>query len=176
VATTERRRRLDLVLDPEFVADLSTVDASEIRHRRRIAELEEMDLSYLRRLLQGRIDIITVELSRRGETYSHDDASIVAHLSVILAAGESNADVQRFITPIEPSRAGEYRRRIESIVGDAKWSDVESRTPEELAEVIEQLKIHEKEVSEKRRRVQRVNDLLVRELARRAEASVQEAL
>lgn len=166
------RRRLDQVLDPDFTTDLASLDIAEVRHRRRLAELEEMDLSYLRRLLQGRIDIITVELSRRDSLHDQDDATIVAHLAVILAAGESNTSMQRFLTPVEPSRTGDYRRRIESVVGDAKWSDVEARTPDELREALHQLKIHEREVSEKRRRVQRVNDLLVQELARRAEHSV----
>lgn len=170
------RRRLDHVLDPEFVTDLAGLDISEVRHRRRVAELEEMDLSYLRRLLQGRIDIITVELSRSQEVHSHDDATIVAHLAVILAAGEKQSGGQRFLTPVEPSRIGDHRRRIEAVIGDAKWSDVESRTPEELEEALVQLRIHEREISEKRRRVQRINDLLVRELTRRAEASVPDAL
>ena len=173
------RRRIDQVLDPEFTADLASLEISEVRHRRRIAELEEMDLSYLRRLLQGRIDIITVELSRRDQLHEQDDATIVAHLAVILAAGESNSSARRFITNEGPSRAGEYRRRIESVVGDAKWSDVEACTPDELQAALDQLRIHEREVSEKRKRVQRVNDVLVGELARRAEASVsssQEAL
>lgn len=175
---TPSRRRIDQVLDPDFTTDLSSLDISEIRHRRRSAELEEMDLSYLRRLLQGRIDIITVERSRRDVLHDQDDATIVAHLAVILAAGESNSSSQRYVSTDEPTRAGEYRRRIESAVGDTRWSDVESCTPEELQEALNQLRIHEREVSEKRRRVQRVNDLLVQELARRAERSVasQEAL
>lgn len=169
---TPSRRRLDQVLDPDFTTDLASLDISEIRHRRRMAELEEMDLSYLRRLVQGRIDIVTVELTRRGDLHHRDDATIVAHLAVILAAGESNSDGQRYISIDEPTRTGEYRRRIESVIGDARWSDVESRTPEQLQEGLSQLRIHEREVSEKRRRVQRVNDLLVRELTRRAERSV----
>lgn len=166
------RRRIDQVLDPEFTTDLPALEITEIRHRRRMAELEEMDLSYLRRLLQGRIDIITVELSRRDEFHHQDDATIVAHLAVILAAGESSASPQRFIGGDEPSRAGEYRRRIEAVVGDPRWSDVESSTPEHLRDALNQLRIHEREVSEKRKRVQRVNDLLVAELARRAEGSI----
>lgn len=172
------RRRLDQVLDPDFTADLGSMEIDEVRHRRRLAELEEMDLSYLRRLLQGRIDIVTVELTRRNELHDQDDETIVAHLAAILSAGETHTSMGRHVPQEEPSRIGEYRRRIESVVGDARWSDVEASTPEELKDALTQLRIHEREVSEKRRRVQRVNDMLVQELARRAEGSVasQEAL
>src|SRR5207244_1775351 len=45
--------------------DLAVLTLSELRTLRRDAQREEADLSYVRRLLQGRIDILRAELARR---------------------------------------------------------------------------------------------------------------
>ena len=54
------QRRIDRVLDPRFVAGVGRLDLAELRSRR-----EEADVSFLRRLLQGRLDILRAELVRR---------------------------------------------------------------------------------------------------------------
>src|SRR5262249_28460895 len=46
--------------------DLSALLLTELRALRRDAQRDEADLSYVRRLLQGRIDILRAELARRG--------------------------------------------------------------------------------------------------------------
>lgn len=48
--------------------DLTVLRLSELRALRRDAQRDEADLSYVRRLLQGRIDILRAELARRGPT------------------------------------------------------------------------------------------------------------
>lgn len=166
------RRRIDLVLDPTFVTGLSHLSVEEIRRRRRIAELEEVDLSYLRRLVQGRIDIVKMELSRRSQSNSRDDRAIIAHLADILAADEQFVSSGRFITLTEPSRVGERRRQIEALVGDPRFSEIESRNSAELEEFLGLLGHHEREISDQRKAVQQVIDQCVAEIARRAEASV----
>ncbi|MEV7125250.1 ABC transporter permease [Streptomyces sp. NPDC093260] len=46
--------------------DLTAASLPELRALRRRAQRDEADLSYVRRLLQGRIDILRAELARRG--------------------------------------------------------------------------------------------------------------
>ncbi|MBN0045110.1 aerial mycelium formation protein [Streptomyces actuosus] len=48
--------------------DLAALSLHELRTVRRDARRDEADLSYVRRLLQGRIDILRAELARRGPT------------------------------------------------------------------------------------------------------------
>lgn len=163
-------RRLDQVLDPSFTADLDQVDVDEIRHRRHIAELEETDLSYLRRLVQGRIDIVKAEMSRRNP--SHHDRDIVAHLADILAADEEVVSSGRFIALIEPSRVGNRRRQAEELIADPRFTEIESRNTAELEEFLDLLSHHERAISDQRKAVQEVIDQCVRELARRAGASL----
>ena len=57
------RRRIDRVLADDFATDLSSLDLDEVRARRREAEQEKADLSYVRRMLQGRMDILRAELA-----------------------------------------------------------------------------------------------------------------
>src|SRR5919198_473676 len=65
------KRRIDRVLDPRFVADVEGLALDELRSRRSEAEEEERSISYLRRLLQGRIDILRAELARRARGGDH---------------------------------------------------------------------------------------------------------
>ena len=61
------QRRIDRVLDPRFTDGVERLDLAELRSRREEAEAEEADVSYLRRLLQGRLEqavLVQVEQCR----------------------------------------------------------------------------------------------------------------
>ena len=62
------RRALDRVLAPDFLDDLQGMDLPTLREHRTVAEQEEADLSYARRLIQGRLDLLGAEEAapRRG--------------------------------------------------------------------------------------------------------------
>ena len=77
-------RRIDRVLSEGYLEGLSSLPLPEVRELRDQAEQEEADLSYLRRMLQGRVDIINAELARRRGDAS-DGASIIDQLPRILA-------------------------------------------------------------------------------------------
>ncbi|WP_393081304.1 AmfC protein [Streptomyces sp. LN704] len=60
-------QRTDSPLPPDSPQpDLTLLRLPELRTLRRDAQRDEADLSYVRRLLQGRIDILRAELARRG--------------------------------------------------------------------------------------------------------------
>ncbi|MCZ9339603.1 hypothetical protein NGM37_17715, partial [Streptomyces sp. TRM76130] len=66
-------------------ADLTVLSLPELRALRRDAQREEADLSYVRRLLQGRIDILRAELARRGPApAAAEGQSVVERLPEIL--------------------------------------------------------------------------------------------
>ncbi|MGH3667653.1 MAG: hypothetical protein ACRDU7_05145 [Acidimicrobiia bacterium] len=62
---SEHRRRIDTVLEPDYLADISGADLDELRRRRETAEDVEAQISYYRRLLHGRVDLLNFELRRR---------------------------------------------------------------------------------------------------------------
>lgn len=163
------RRRIDRVLAPDYVADLEQLDLTEVRARRDDAAQEETDLSYLRRLLHGRIDIVKAEQKRRAEGGS---SSVVERLAEILAdnaVGRAPAGAGRH-QPLEPSRAEAHRRHVEALVSDADLSDVTSLPDERLDLALRTYVAEEASVSQRRREVQRVVDLLNDQIARRYRA------
>ncbi len=158
------RRRIDQVLAEDFASGLGDLGIDELRVRRREAEQEEADLSYIRRMLQGRMDILRAELARRADG-SGD--TIVAHLSEVLAdAGRSDHGLGRFLR-VEPSRVDEHRRVVEQVIADVGVSDVENHSDDELRASLGRLEGFERGVSEDRQRVQHVMDALTKEVAAR---------
>jgi hypothetical protein len=159
------RRRIDKVLAEGFATDLAGLDMDELRSRRREAEQEEADLSYVRRMLQGRMDILRAELARRAG--SNGDDKIVEHLSAVLAdTGRSDHGLGRFLT-VEPSRVDEHRRLVEQVIADIGISDVEGRSDDDLRGALGRLEEFEQRVSEDRHAVQGVMDKLTAEVAGR---------
>jgi hypothetical protein len=83
-------RRIDRVLSEGYLDGLASLPLAEVRELRDEAEQEEADLSYLRRMLQGRVDIIEAELARRRGEFG-DSGSIIDQLPRILADDRSPA-------------------------------------------------------------------------------------
>jgi len=158
-------RRIDRVLDPAFLADLTGLEMDELRDRRRQAEQEEVDHSYLRRLLQGRIDIMRAEQGWR-VAGSGDD--LVAHLSEVLGDEQpaSAHGLGRHCT-LEPTQPGIHRRHYEVLLDDVSLSDVRARTDKELRATLDIFIAEERRVSVQRRAVQEVMDHFSEEIGRR---------
>jgi hypothetical protein len=171
-------RRIDRVLRDDYLTDIGTVSLAELRARRDDAEQEETDVSYLRRLVQGRIDILRAELARRS---GEGTGSLLADLPQILgetAPRGAPRGLGRHST-VEPSRADEHRRYVESIVADVDLSDVAARTDDELRSALDVFLREESDLSEKRRRIFAVLDVCSAEITRRyrdGEADVSDLL
>jgi len=164
-ATGRGNRRIDRVLAEDFLVGLTALPLSDVRARRADAEQEEVDLSYLRRMVQGRVDVLRAELRRRD---TPGDRSLVEGLADILA-DEPRAPARgsgRY-SAVEPSRADSHRRYGEALVADIGLSDVSSRSTAELAEDLRTLAREEHSLSSKRRAVQQVMDDCSAEIARR---------
>ncbi|MGH8914163.1 MAG: aerial mycelium formation protein, partial [Acidimicrobiia bacterium] len=81
---SEHRRRIDTVLEPEYLEDIADVDLDELRQRREAAEDVETQISYYRRLLHGRMDLLNFELRRRS---GEEKRTLLEALPEILAEG-----------------------------------------------------------------------------------------
>jgi hypothetical protein len=177
------RRRVDRVLAPDFLTGLPQLGLDEVRARRGDAEQEEVDLSYARRLLQGRLDILRAEQTSRRTAgvvirEQRTDVEIVGALSRILADGpRTDHGMGRYLGAVEPSRVGEHRREAERAVADVGSSDLAAMSDPVLAEAIDHLGDIEVRISRTRRSVQSVVDSLTEEIARRyASGEVEVAL
>jgi len=168
------RRALDHVLAPEFLAGIGEVSLADLRERRDVAEQEEADLSYARRLVQGRLDLIGAESRRRAGVdgavdapAARSDAELVASLTTILADSKRSDHGSGRYSSVEPSRVGEHRRRAEAAVSDPRMSDVAAMDDEQLAAARDRLVELEQELSTDRHRVQVVMDACTDEISRR---------
>jgi hypothetical protein len=171
------RRRIDRVLAPDYAEGIAQRPLADVRALRDEAAQEETDLSYLRRLLHARIDIVRAEQQRRLDGGS---APVVDQLATILSANAVGpaTGLGRYQTQ-EPSRAEAHRRKIEALVSDVDLSDVSSLSDEKLDLALRTFIGEEASVSQRRREVQAVVDLLNAEIAdryQRGSASVDELL
>ena len=133
---------------------------------RREAEQEETDLSYLRRVLQGRLDILRAELARRGGEPIEDLVEALPHI----LADESGSTAPHGLgrhQAMEPSRADEHRRHVERLVADVDLSDPSAHDDASLQQVLDTLEREEQDVSDTRRQVQTVMDACTAEITRR---------
>nr|WP_218888653.1 aerial mycelium formation protein [Saccharopolyspora hordei] len=159
------RRRIDRVLSPDYTSGIENLELSEVRALRDEAAQEETDLSYLRRVLHARIDIVRAEQRRRVEGGS---TSVVEQLVNILsdnAVGPATGSGRYQTT--EPSRAEAHRRHVEALVSDVDLSDVTSLSEAKLEQALQAYTAEEDSVSQRRREVQAVVDRLNAEIARR---------
>lgn len=156
-------RRINRLLDPSYVADLSGLVLAEVRTRRDDAAQEETDLSYLRRLLHARIDIVRAEQRRRRDGGS---VPVAAELARILSAHALGPAIGsgRF-QPLEPSQG--HRRNIDALVSDVDLSNVGSLSGEQLSTALQAYCRQEKSVSQRRRQVQQVMDTFNAEIGAR---------
>ncbi len=158
-------RRIDRIRDPSYLDGIEGHALDDVRARRDECMAEREYLSLLRRLVQGRAEILKAELSSRG---SGDERPLVDRLSEILASDQpvtSRGEAMRVTLPEEEMLLA--RRRVERLVADAGISDPSDLDDERLQEAIEVLGGEEREVSAQRTDVHRVLDALQEELKRR---------
>jgi hypothetical protein len=161
--------------------DLTLLSLAELRTLRRDAQRDEADLSYVRRLLQGRIDILRAELARRGPTsvVATGEPSVVERLSEILTdAPARHRSSARHVTLGTPHNE-EYRLLAAEMLGEVELSDLQARTDVELDTAMGRLVRYEQQVSGRRQRLQRTADDCSAEIARRyreGEAQVDDLL
>lgn len=155
--------------------DLHTLRLPELRTLRRSAQQDEADLSYVRRLLQGRIDILRAELARR----SCAGSPLLDLLPEILADTPSRQRSSARHVTLGAPRGEEYRELAEEMLAEVELSDLTARTDDELHDAMGRLVRYEQQVSRRRQDVQRTADDCSTEIARRyreGEAQVDDLL
>ena len=156
---------VDALLAPDLLEDVATRPMADVRSLRRQAEQEEVNLSYTRRLLQGRLDIVRRELQRRAD---HDGRSLVDLLPEILAEkGRGPAHGLGRHQTVQPSAPEEYESWVNALTPGVDLSAVTDLPDADLEEATRALAEAESGLSERRRGVQQVMDALAAELGRR---------
>jgi hypothetical protein len=164
---TEGHRRIDRIRDPSYLEGLEGRSLEDVRAQREECLAEREYLSLLRRLVQGRAEILRAELDERGT--DEDRGPLVDRLAGILAGdeqgGSSRGEALKIGVPEDEMLLA--RRRVERLVADAGISDPQSLDDDQLAEAVEILAREEHTVSEARAVVISILDTVQDELKRR---------
>jgi hypothetical protein len=161
-------RRIDRIRDPAFLQALHELPLDQLRERRDDCLAEREYLSLLRRLLQGRAEILRAELD--GRAAGEDRSDLIDRLTTILSDDDhhpvtSRGEAVRVVVPDEEMLLA--RRRVERLASDVGISDPTSLDDGALGDAIERLAIEEHNVSDARLQVIGILDTLQDELKRR---------
>ena len=170
----DNRRRIDIVLEPEYVEGLDALDLDELRRRRNTAEDVEAQISYYRRLLHGRMDLLNFELRRRG---GEEERTLLEALPENLASGLilGNEPNLRHIETMPPIPTSTGRRLIDKIMDDGVLTQLPDLSEAELVEAIDRLREVETELSNQRQQLHLVIDAMQDEIVSRYRSEQGEA-
>lgn len=157
-------RRIDRILEPSYLEGLGGLTIEELRAKREECEEEEWSLSFIRRMLHARLDILEDEQKQRAT--GGPRRSIVERLPEILS-DEDRSHRGSFPKLDAPPMVDNPKRHVEKLITNDTLLRMSELSDDEIASVIATLRMAEGDVSESRRAVQAVLDPIVEELARR---------
>lgn len=171
--------QLDQIADPAYVAGLTERPLVDVRAMRNHCQQLENALSYARRLVQGRLDIVGGEFKRRRDGGEPGTLSDLVHRLPELLADEGHASSGVARPPQEMESVSEvadaYEARLDQILSIGQLGQTASMTDNQLAQMVEKLRDFEREISQRRHDLHTRIDQLQAEITRRyrtGEASV----
>ncbi len=152
---------------------LEKLSLDELRERRQALQTSEQALSYVRRLVQGRLDIVLNEREHRSTgTGSRDAAAVVADLPRILSehvAGGGRGPLSSVTAPpadVEEVVA-EAVAGVDHVIDAARLGSLGELPDGEIDSIIERLAATETRVSQQRRALHAAIDQVQAEIVRR---------
>jgi hypothetical protein len=160
---------LDRILADDYLDGIATVPVARLRELRSECQAVETQVSYLRRMVQGRHDIVTGELARRSRGGDRFDvADLVERLPEILADRIHAPGPGRLPSGMEPGELeGTMVDRLDEITERVPIESPGHADDEQLRAVAADLEALEHEVSACRRRLFDRIDALQTEITRR---------
>lgn len=165
--TDRTQRREDRIFDPAYLDEVKTVDMPGLRAMRDECAAFEVELSYARRLLQGKLDIIRHALERRLDGGASNIEALIVKLPSILSDEGPPGAGQRFQKILLPKAAENQRRQVERLASESTLANIDDLSSDELDGIVERLAEAETRTSTERRHVQKILDEIHAELVRR---------
>jgi hypothetical protein len=164
---TQQRRRIDQVMEESFTNDIENISIDELRSRRVICDDLDTELSYYRRMLHGRMDLLDFELRRRS---GEETRSLIEALPEILAdspSGRTSNPLDRELSLELPELAGSGNRQVDHVLSDGFLGRLPTTDTEDLRSIRELLSETEQVVSLQRRSVYDAHEIITGEITRR---------
>ncbi len=160
---------LDRLLDPNYLADVDGLSLDDIRRMRAECQEAEASLSYLRRLIQGRMDIVHAYMERPEGKAAPDLSSVVENLAGILAGPgrAGGAGHNPVLYSPDTDDMAELTTELDGILGADDVARLTELDDTQLADLAERLRALEVRVSAERRGLHERIDTLQAELVAR---------
>lgn len=159
------------ILTPEYLSDVSALSLDELRTRRSECQEAESALSYLRRLVQGRMDIVGAYVDSASDGGAPDLSALVDSLPEILAGGGGRMIGGPGRNPVlhspDTETLSEVTGELDQILGADNLSGLAHQDRAELMALFEELRSLEQRVSSERRGLHERIDTLQAELVQR---------
>lgn len=157
----------EVLVPTEQLDRLGELSTQELREQRAACEAAEEGLSYARRLLQGRLDILRAGLVRHDDDAAPD---LLGELPAILADPQQRSDdpLQARVSRVRvPKDAERYAQLLDDVLAEDEAERLEERSIDDLRRLVDRLSVHEQELSTRRRALFDRIDALRAELADR---------
>jgi hypothetical protein len=160
---------LGRVLDPHYLDGLSDRGLDEIRQMRGECDRAETAVSFLRRMAQGRLDLIHAYLDRRSRTEINDMRAFVDDLPSIIAAGPpTKAGPPRMAgSRLPDAHPEDLAVELDAVLGADKMSELENLDDAQLDAIADELAEMEARISKQRRALHEQIDHLQAEIVSR---------
>jgi len=145
--------QLDRILSADYLGDLEHREMADVRAMRAECQAVETGLSYVRRLVQGRLDIVGVELQRRREGGDpHDLSKLISQLPEILSDRTRSPGLGRLPQFMAPGEIDtELEGELDEIVAGHDVESLPDLSDAAIDELRVQLETFEHLVSSRRR-------------------------
>lgn len=158
---------LDRLLAPEFIEGLDELSLAELRERRRQCGEIEVGLSYIRRMAQGRLDLVHADLERR-QTGAPFPDDLVDQLSAALAHNVTSPGSGRMAAVMVPDMEDrQLTAELDTVVSPDRLVNLTSLEDSEVKSLAEALIKFEAGVSAQRRALHERIDAIQGEVVRR---------
>jgi hypothetical protein len=159
---------LSQLLTPSYLDGMGDRPLDDIRSMRGACQQAEAELSYLRRLVQGRMDIVHAYLEHAGDDGSPDLAAVVSDLPGILSGGHRVGGPGRNpLLQVPDTESGVLTTELDAILGADEVGTLAGLGPAELTSLADRLAVLERRVSADRRALHERIDALQAELVDR---------
>jgi hypothetical protein len=157
------------LLDPQYLGDLPSRSIDDVRSMRAECQAVETGLSYLRRLVQGRLDIVGLELERRATGGDPVDLpDLISRLPETLADRTRMPGFGRLPQAMDPEEIDDdLEDELDAIVHPSDLTGLSDLADATLRELADKLADLEHRVSAERQALFERIDALQAEITRR---------